>query len=294
MENALWKFLPRGRRARIALAAVAGGFLLAGIGAAAYAALQDGSGVIHACVDGKGATRIIDVAVDACKKGETAISWNQTGPQGPAGASGTPGAKGDQGSQGVAGPAGAAGPPGAGGPPGQQGVQGPQGVAGPAGPPGASGGGGSAPNKQVIGVVAIDTGGGTIDNGGQPIDVLGYSWGLTNTSDPVGGGGGGGKTIPTPFKFVKRVDAASPSLFLVAARGQRLESVTVTIFSPGSSSQVLQKLTFNDCGIAVRTEAHTGAVGDIPLEEISINFARATEEVGGVRGAWDFFQNKGV
>jgi len=291
MENALWKFLPRSRRARIALAAVVGTFLLAGIGAAAYAALQDSNGVIHACVDGKGATRIIDVAVDSCKKGETAISWNQTGPQGAPGATGAPGAQGEPGTQGVAGPAGAAGPPGAGGPPGQQGVQGPQGATGPQGPPGPSGGsgGGSAPNKQVIGVVAISN----VDNGGQPIDVLGYSWALTNTSDPVGGGGGGaGKTIPTPFKFMKRVDAASPVLFLVAARGTHLESVVVTIFAPGSSSEVLQKLTFNDCSIAVRTEAHTGAVGDIPLEEISINFARATEEVGGVRGSFDFFANK--
>jgi len=290
MENALWKFLPRSRRARIALAAVAGTFLLAGIGAAAYAALEDNNGVIHACVDGKGATRIIDVAVDSCKKGETAISWNQTGPQGAPGAPGAPGAQGEQGTQGVAGPAGAAGPPGASGPPGQQGVQGPQGATGAQGPPGPSGGssGGSAPNKQVIGVVAISN----VDNAGQPIDVLGYSWALTNTSDPVGGGGGAGKTIPTPFKFMKRVDAASPTLFLVAARGQHLESVIVTIFAPGSTSEVLQKLTFNDCSIAVRTEAHTGAVGDIPLEEISINFARATEEVGGVRGSFDFFAQK--
>jgi len=68
--------------------------------------------------------------------------------------------------------------------------------------------------------------------------------------------------------------------------------VAVTIFAPGSTTDVLQKLTFSDCGIAVRTEAHTGAVGDIPLEEISINFARAEEQVGGVRGSWDFFQAK--
>ena len=84
----LLRVLPRGRRARVALGAVAGAFLLAGIGAA-YAALQDGKGVIHACVDGKsGVARIIDVAVETCLKGETALSWNQTGPQGATGATG--------------------------------------------------------------------------------------------------------------------------------------------------------------------------------------------------------------
>jgi type VI protein secretion system component Hcp len=274
---------------------VAGGFLIAGIGAVAYAALQDGKGVIHACVDGKGNTRIIDTSVDTCRKGETAISWNQTGPQGPAGSPGVPGAQGQPGLQGAAGPAGAPGPAGAAGPPGQQGVQGLQGVErqqGLPGLPGASGGGAGAPNKQIIGTVAIDAGTSNIDNAGQPIDVLGYSWGMTNTSDPLSGGGASaGRTTATPFKFVKRVDAASPKLFLAAASGERLQTVTVTIFVPGSSTDVLQKLIFTDCGIAVRTEAHTGAVGDVPLEEISINFAKAEETVGGVKGAFDFFKN---
>jgi hypothetical protein len=48
MANVFLKILPSGRRARVALAIVAGAFLLGGIGAA-YAALQDGKGVIHAC-----------------------------------------------------------------------------------------------------------------------------------------------------------------------------------------------------------------------------------------------------
>src|SRR3954451_4835658 len=120
MKNIFSRILPRGRRARIACAGVAGGVLLAGVGAAAYAALQDGSGVIHACVDNKGATRIIDIAVDECRKNETAISWNQTGPQGLPGAPGVNGAAGPQGLQGVTGPSGAAGPAGADGLPGPQ------------------------------------------------------------------------------------------------------------------------------------------------------------------------------
>lgn len=293
MENVLPKILPRSRRVRIVLAGVTGAVLLAGIGAAAYAALQDSKGVIHACVDSKGATRIIDVAVDACRKNETAISWNQTGPQGPAGAMGVPGAQGTQGLQGVAGPAGSAGPAGAGGPPGQQGVPGPQGVVGPqgpAGPPGASGGGGGvgAPNKQTIGNVAIESARfGSIDNAGQPITVLSYQGGFTNPIDPSGGGAGTGKVQPTPFKFVKPVDAASPKLLSAMVSGERLTSVQVTIFAPGSSGETLQTLTFTNATITSRVESDAGAVGDIPLEEISIVFQRVTETVGGVTGVFD-------
>lgn len=294
MMNVFLKILPSGRRARVAFAAVAGAFLLAGIGAA-YAALQDGKGVIHACVDGKGATRIIDVSVDACKKGETAISWNQTGPQGPAGsqgtpgADGTPGAQGAPGLQGAAGPAGAAGPPGAGGPPGQQGVQGAQGVAGPAGPPGASGGGVGAPNKQTVGSIAISG----IDNAGQPLVMLSYQWTVSNSFDPLGGASAG-KAVRSPFKFVKPIDAASPLLMQAATTGHILQTVDVTVFVPGSSGETLQRLTFTDCNVSVRTESDLGAVGDVPLEEVSIIFMKATETVGGVTVSYDFKANKEI
>jgi type VI secretion system Hcp family effector len=285
------RILPRGRRARIALAGVTGGMLLAGVGAAAYAALQDSTGVIHACVDNKGATRIIDVSVDECRKNETAISWNQTGPQGLPGAPGVNGAAGPQGAQGVPGPSGSVGPAGADGLPGPPGVPGAQGVAGPAGPagpPGASGGGVGAPNKQTIGHATIEsTRLGSIDNAGQPITVLSYQWGFTNPIDPSSGGAGTGKVQPTAFKFVKPVDAASPKLLTAMVAGERLTTVQVTIFAPGSNGETLQTLTFTNATITSRIENDAGAAGDIPLEEISIVFQRATEAVGGVTGVFD-------
>jgi len=285
------RILPRGRRARIALAGVTGGMLLAGIGAVSYAALKDSTGIIHACVDNKGATRIIDVSVDACRKNETAISWNQTGPQGLPGAPGVNGAAGPQGAQGVPGPSGAAGPAGADGLPGAQGVPGAQGAAGPAGPagpPGSSGSGAGAPNKQTIGNAAIEsTRQGSIDNAGQPITVLSYQWGFTNPIDPSSGGASTGEVQPTAFKFVKPVDAASPRLLSAMVTGERLTTVQVTIFAPTSHGETLQTLTFTNATITSRIESDAGAVGDIPLEEISIVFQRATEAVGGVTGVFD-------
>src|SRR4029078_1207676 len=71
MEKLLSRILPRSRRARVALAGSAGALLLAGGGARAAAAVQDGRAVIHACVDSRGATRIIDTAVESCRKNET-------------------------------------------------------------------------------------------------------------------------------------------------------------------------------------------------------------------------------
>ena len=80
--------------------------------AAVRAAIPDPSGAIHACYRSNGNLRLVDKS--GCTGAETALTWNQTGPQGPAGA---------------AGPAGTPGPQGAPGPQGQPGT-GPAGVAG--------------------------------------------------------------------------------------------------------------------------------------------------------------------
>jgi len=288
--DALLRVLPHRRRARIALGAVAGAFLLAGIGAA-YAALQDGKGVIHACVDGKtGVARIIDTAVESCKKGETALSWNQTGPQGATGAPGETGATGAQGPSGASGPAGAAGPPGAQGVPGPTGATGPQGLTGPQGPAGPSGGGGgsSLPNKQTVGTAAVEL----RDQGAiGTLSLLSYQWNVSIPTDP-NSGTATGKVNPSPFKFVKAIDGTSAKLFKAAVTNETLQTVDVTVFAPGSSGDTLETMKFESAKIVSRTEAHTGAVGEIPLEEISFVYQKVTLTTGGATVIFDPGSNR--
>jgi Collagen triple helix repeat (20 copies) len=133
---------------RMVIIAGATALVLAAGGGAAYAAsasIPDSAGVIHGCYKptGNGSVSqlgVIDTALPGgtCPKGQTALSWNQAGPQGPAGATGPAGPPGPQGAtgaagatgpQGPAGPAGATGPQ---GPAGQQGAPGPS-TAGPGG-----------------------------------------------------------------------------------------------------------------------------------------------------------------
>ena len=127
----------------VAVVAIAGGvtFAVAQIG---------GGGVIHGCYQKNvGNLRVIDPSAgDSCRPSEVAISWSQTGPQGPAGPQGPPGPQGPQG------PAGATGPQGPAGPQGATGATGPQGPAGPQGPQGEPGilglAGKSCPGGQVV------------------------------------------------------------------------------------------------------------------------------------------------
>jgi hypothetical protein len=78
----------------LAVATVLGGAMTATV----LASIPDSGGVIHGCYRSNGSLSIIDSATQTCTGNETALNWNQTGPQGPAG---------PQGPQGPAGPAGA-------------------------------------------------------------------------------------------------------------------------------------------------------------------------------------------
>lgn len=73
----------------------------------AYASIPDSGGVIHGCYKPQGngsnaALGVIDTALSGghCPTGDTALNWNQTGPQGPQGPTGATGATGPQGAAG--------------------------------------------------------------------------------------------------------------------------------------------------------------------------------------------------
>ena len=113
--------VPRVRLGRLAIAACAGAVFAIAAGVA-YAAIPDAGGVIHGCYSvngskGNGGTvlSIVDSDVAACAKGQSEVTWNQQGLQGPPGPQGPAG---PAGAPGPAGPAGPAGDPGPAGPPG--------------------------------------------------------------------------------------------------------------------------------------------------------------------------------
>jgi hypothetical protein len=94
--------------------------------------------VINACSDNRtGALRYLQSG--SCTAKETARSWNQVGPQGPAGPQGERGLQGEIGAQGPQGERGPQGETGAQGPQGEKGDTGAQGPAGPQGERGAQG-----------------------------------------------------------------------------------------------------------------------------------------------------------
>lgn len=95
-----------------------------------YACLNTSSGTLH---------QVTTSGPSNCNPVETAVSWNATGPMGPAGPQGQTGQTGPQGPVGQTGPQGPTGQAGAQGPIGLTGAQGPTGLIGPQGPAGKTG-----------------------------------------------------------------------------------------------------------------------------------------------------------
>ena len=89
---------------RNTLGALALFMALGGTGYAATGGFSSG-GALHACANGEGVIRLVKPG-KKCKKGQTAVAWNQTGPKGAAGAKGATGAAGAPGTNGLEGPRG--------------------------------------------------------------------------------------------------------------------------------------------------------------------------------------------
>jgi Collagen triple helix repeat (20 copies) len=108
-----------------------------------WAAIPDGSGVIHGCYQNvSGQLRVFDSEAgegNDCGNSETAVSWNKQGQQGAPGAQGPAGPQGPKGDIGAVGPAGPIGPKGDTGDAGAEGPKGDTGDTGPVGPAGPNG-----------------------------------------------------------------------------------------------------------------------------------------------------------
>jgi type VI secretion system secreted protein Hcp len=67
------------------------------------------------------------------------------------------------------------------------------------------------------------------------IDVISWSWGVTqSSSSAAGGAGGAGRAVPADLKFSHRIDFASPSLIKACASGRHIKEAVVSVQKAGA------------------------------------------------------------
>ncbi len=108
----------------------------------------------------------------------------------------------------------------------------------------------------------------------KEIDVLSWSWGMTQSGTThVGGGGGAGKVAVQDLHITKYIDKATPTLQKFCANGKHMTKGTLTIRKAGENPLEYLKIDMEEILV---TSVSTGGSGseDRLTENISLNFAK--------------------
>jgi type VI secretion system secreted protein Hcp len=110
----------------------------------------------------------------------------------------------------------------------------------------------------------------------KEIDVLAWSWGISNSgSAHVGGGAGAGKCNVQDISFTKWVDSATPKLALACCDGKHFKDATLVVRKAGEKPVEYLKIKIEEVLI---TSISTGGSGgeDRLTENITLNFAKVS------------------
>src|SRR3954463_8425783 len=105
------------------------------------------------------------------------------------------------------------------------------------------------------------------------IEILSYSWGVTNAgSMGYGSGGGEGKASFHDLSFTHKIDKASPVLMQACATGVHLKEATITHRKAGKGQQEFLVIKMNDVIVTAIMDAESRE-GD-SAESVSLAFAK--------------------
>ena len=129
----------------------------------------------------------------------------------------------------------------------------------------------------------------------ETIDILAWSWGLSNTGTfQAGTGGGAGKANFQDFSVTKYVDKSSADLMYACASGKPVATGKIYVRKAGENP--LEYLVYEFTNILISSVSTGGSSGDERLtENVSLNFATVKSEywTQGAKGAKDKNSNFG-
>jgi type VI secretion system secreted protein Hcp len=107
------------------------------------------------------------------------------------------------------------------------------------------------------------------------INVLAWSWGMTQSgSTHMGTGGGSGKVNVQDISFTKYIDKASPMLMTTCATGKHFKSADLVVRKAGGKAPV-EYLKIHIEDIIVSSISTGGSGGEDRLtENVTLNFGR--------------------
>lgn len=132
------------------------------------------------------------------------------------------------------------------------------------------------------------------------IDVLEWSWGVSNAGGGGGGGGGGAsRPVFSGFSWEQGFDRSFVPLFLGAADGTHFKSALLTVRRAGKEQQEFFRMTLSDIFIT-DLRSHAGSTGIAVSAAMSygkIDMVYRPQNADGslgseVKGGWNIRENK--
>ena len=134
------------------------------------------------------------------------------------------------------------------------------------------------------------------------IDVLAWSWGMSQSGTThSGGGGGAGKVNVQDLSFTKYVDKSSPNLMTAVCNGKHYDQVNLTVRKAGETALEYIKIKMEQ---VIITSLSTGGSGgeDRLTENVTLNFAKfhyayqpqkkdGAKDGGAIDSKWDIAKN---
>jgi type VI secretion system secreted protein Hcp len=110
------------------------------------------------------------------------------------------------------------------------------------------------------------------------IDILAWSWGMSNSGTAhMGGGAGAGKVNMQDVSVTKYVDASSAGLMLACATGEHIPTAQLWVRKAGTTPLEYIIITMTECLITAVTTGGSGGE-DRLTENVTVNFAKVKFE----------------
>jgi type VI secretion system secreted protein Hcp len=136
----------------------------------------------------------------------------------------------------------------------------------------------------------------------EQIEVLSWSWGVTNAATVgPGGGGAAGRPSFTDLNFTHRYDRAAPLLWRACAVGQHFAEATLVGTKQGKGAQDYLVVKLSDVVVTSASASDSSGAGEA-MESVGVKFAKVDMEYkpqkadgsldAGVRFKYDIKNNK--
>jgi type VI secretion system secreted protein Hcp len=110
------------------------------------------------------------------------------------------------------------------------------------------------------------------------IDVLAWSWGMSQSgTTQMGSGGGAGKANFQDLSFTKYIDSATPALMIALAKGSHIPVVKLLVRKAGEGQQKYLEIEMKT--VLISSISTGGSGGEDRLtENVTLNFAQVRFE----------------